>query len=172
MTLKTLGRFGLITICVAIAAMWVYAFGFASKESANKINDREWAKRADTVCATARQERTSLADLSRVDVNDTAQLAKKATIIDSATDTLERMLTTIESQPPTDAKGLALVPQWIADYRSYIQDRRDYADEFRAGKSGTFAETQREGVPISEIIGQFAQDNLMDNCIPPLDLSA
>ena len=172
MTIRLFGRVFLTVVCAAIAAMWVYAFGFASKEAANKINDREWAARADALCQTARDERTALSDLTRIDRNDPAQLSKKAEIIDKATDTIERMIAAIEDQPPKDDKGLALVPQWIADYRTYVEDRRDYANEFRMGRSGTFAESQREGVPISEVIGQFAQDNLMDNCIPPLDLSA
>lgn len=166
------GRAGLVVVCAAIAAMWIYGLGFSPKEAINKVLDPEWAPRAQAICERAARERTALAEVVRIDKTDQAQLDRKAAIIDLATDTLERALDEIESSPPSDDKGRAIVPQWITDYRSYIEDRRDYADAFREGTSGSFAETAIEGVPISERLTSFAQDNRMLACAPPIDLSA
>lgn len=152
--------------------MWVYGLAFAPKEAINRVLDPQWAPRAEVICERAAEERTALAELVRIDKTDQAQLDRKADIIDLATDTLERAIDEIEALPPTDDKGLAIVPQWIADYRSYIEDRRDYADDFRAGIVGSFAETAVEGVPVSERLTTFAQDNRMLSCRPPIDLSA
>lgn len=167
-----LGRSVLVLVCAAIAAMWVYAFGFTSRESVNRVNDREWSARAETICREAALERTELTDLTRLDVDDPQQLLRRAELIDLATDTLERALDRIAANPPTDAKGREIVPLWIADYRTYLGDRRDYADEIRAGNVTSFAESQIEGLPISEKIETFARANEMTSCIPPYDLSA
>jgi hypothetical protein len=71
---------------------------------------------------------------------------------------------------PKDAKGRELVPQWEHDYRTYIQNRRDFAAALRAGKSDPFAEAALDGIPISEKISTFAGDNHMADCSPPADL--
>ena len=71
----------------------------------------------------------------------------------------------------TDAKGKALVPLWLADYRIHISDRRSYTDDLRNGVNEPFSETVTEGLPISEKIATFAADNAIPSCAPPIDLS-
>lgn len=162
----------LVLVCSLIAAMWVYAFGFAPRESINRVNDREWSKRAESICREAAVERTGLTDLSKLDVDDPESLARRAELIDLATDTLERAMERIEAVPPTDDKGREIAPLWIADYRQYLADRRDYAATIRSGAVSSFTESQIDGLPISEKIETFARANEMDSCIPPYDLSA
>jgi hypothetical protein len=94
----------------------------------------------------------------------------RADLVDKATDTLETMLNDIESDQPSTEKGLALVPKWIADYRLYIEDRRDYTAELRTGSLPTFSETLVDDVPVSERVGKFARENKMRACQPPFDL--
>ena len=169
--MKKLGKPFLIVLCAGIAAMWVYALFFASKESVNKIGDRNWQAFADKACAQAADERAQLADLRRVDSAGPDALSERAAIVDKATDTLERAIDAIAEQPVADAKGLALTPLWIADYRTYIEDRRAYANDLRRGINRPFAETQVDGIPISEKLSTFAADNLMRACVAPVDLS-
>lgn len=158
------------TICLAIAAMWVYAFGFAPRESINRIHDREWQKRAEDVCAATAEARAKLAKLVKIDSRDPAALAERANLVEQATNQLSSMLDTIEARPPSDEKGRAIVPLWIKEYRRYIQDRRDYIAQLRSGSIRVFAETMVEGVPITERLSKFARENLADSCQPPLDL--
>jgi hypothetical protein len=107
-----------------------------------------------------------------MNANDTAALKKKADIVETATDSLERAINDIAQDTPTDAKGQELVPQWISDYRIYIQNRRQFIDKLRTASTRPyFSETEVEGVPISERIGKFARENDMRTCQPPLDLS-
>lgn len=161
----------LVVVCGLIAAMWVYALFFASKESVNKIGDRAWQDFAEQQCAAAEASRATLADLRRVDKVGTRALAIRADIVDKATDTLQSAIDAIANQPVVDDKGRALVPLWIADYRTYIADRRAYADDLRKGVNRPFAETQVEGIPISEKLSTFAADNRMASCTAPIDLS-
>lgn len=170
--MQKIARVVLTVVCVAIFAMWVYAFGFASRESFNKIGDDEWKARSEAHCQKAEDERFALQDLTAMDPTDTDALLKKADIVEVATDSLERAIDMIAQDSPADAKGKELVPQWLADYRIYIQNRRDFIKALRtADRRPFFSETEVEGVPISERIGKFARENDMKTCQPPLDLS-
>lgn len=161
----------LLVVCVGIAAMWVYAFGFASKESVNRIGDTSWQEYAEARCATAKEERLALADMRKVNEVGPEALRERAVIVDKATDTLERAVDDIAARSVADEKGRAIVPLWLADYRTYIADRRSYAEDLRAGINEPFSETKVEGIPISEKISTFAADNLMKSCGAPIDLS-
>jgi hypothetical protein len=156
---------------VVFVAFWTYALFFASKEAVNKIDDREWAARAETICQEANEARETLADFRRVDPEDDAMLRERADIVDRATDIVEQMVDDVVAVEPTDEKGRAIVPDWEADYRIYLQNRRDFADEIRSGDNVPFREAESEGVPISERIGTFAADNEMESCAPPRDVS-
>jgi hypothetical protein len=165
-------RIGLSVICGLIALMWVYAFVFAPRESINKIGDNAWKARSQAACKIAEDQRFSMQDLTAMNPNDENALKKKAELVDRATDSLEIAINTIAKDTPADAKGKAIVPAWIADYRTYIKDRRAFADALRtSSRRPFFAETEVEGVPISERIGKFARENNMKTCQPPLDLS-
>ncbi len=169
--MRRAGTLILSVVCAAIAAMWVYALFFASKEAVNKIGDEAWTQRADARCLTAKNERLALADYRLIDDAGPDALVGRAALVDRATDTIERMLLDIRATMPSDAKGQALIPLWLADYDTYVADRRDYAEQLRGGDNSPFAETTTEGLPLSEKIATFAGDNRMKNCAPPIDLS-
>ena len=82
-----------------------------------------------------------------------------------------RCSTTSSPCTPTDDKGLAIVPQWEADYRTYLENRRAFTDALRAGENEPFTEAAVDGIPISEKLEQFAGDNEMPSCAPPRDLA-
>jgi hypothetical protein len=156
------------TAIVLIIAMWVYALFFASKVSVNKFEDRNWAVRAQERCLVAREERKSLSDYRVVDSLGKDALAERADLIDLATDTIEKEF---RRALPSDPKGRELVGLWLDDYEIYIADRREFANNLRAGINERFSETPIEGLPISEKIATFAADNEMSYCKPPIDLS-
>jgi hypothetical protein len=96
----------------------------------------------------------------------------KADLVDRATDSLEAAINQIEKMKPADAKGQAIVPEWIADYRTYLSDRRAFAVALRTAiRRPFFAESEIGGVPVSEKIAKFARENNMRTCQPPYDLS-
>ena len=81
------------------------------------------------------------------------------------------MLDDVVAVAPTDPKGADLVPRWEADYRTYLEDRRQFADVLRTGVNDPFTETAVDGIPISEKLECFAADNEMPTCAPPIDTS-
>ena len=159
-------------ICILIGAMWVYAFGFASRESMNRIGDESWMARSEARCLIAENDRFAMENLNRLDPTSRADLNKKADIVTIATDSLEAAIDDIEADVPSDPKGKEIVLKWIREYRIYLEDRRDFIEALRtAERRPYFAETEIEGVPVSERIGKFARENDMRTCQPPLDLS-
>ena len=118
------------------------------------------------------RERLELADFRTMEDADAALVNERADIVDRATDILEQMLDDVLASTPTDAKGQDLVPQWAADYRTYIADRRLFTESLReSGENLPFYETQVGGIPISEKLETFAADNHMPSCAPPRDLT-
>jgi len=168
---QILTRTTLTLVMLGFAAFWVWALFFASKEAINRIEDRDWSARAQQICLDADTARDALADYRRLDSGGSELIRERADIIDRATDILDDMVDDIDAVTPADDKGAAIVPMWIDEYRTYIGDRRRYADELRTtGENLPFYETMAE-VPISERLATFAADNDMAACSPPFDLS-
>ena len=152
------------------ATFWIWALFFASKEGVNRVEDRAWVESAQSICETAADERTALANYTRLDEGGAELIRQRADIVDEATDTLERMLNSLEALPLTGEKGQAIIPLWIDEYRTYLGDRRNYAAQLReSGENLPFYETANQ-IPISERLATFAADNEMPACKPPLDL--
>lgn len=170
-TRQLLGRAAIFVLVLLTVAMWIYAFVFSPREAVNRIKDRVWQSRAETICSAANAERESLADYRLIAPGDVKGLADRADIVDKATHIIEQMISEIERLSPTDAKGKALVPLWLADYRTYVQDRYAYSRQLRTGNNAPFSETMIEGLPLSEKISTFAADNVMPSCKAPIDLS-
>lgn len=160
----------IVALLLGFVSFWTWALFFASKESINRIDDRAWAARAAEICDRANAERDELADFRRIDPDDAEMMRERAELIDRSTDIVERMLDDVVSVAPSDPKGAEIVPMWEADYRTYIQNRRDYADITRAGANEPFRQARAGSVPISERIQRFAVDNDMRSCAPPRDL--
>ena len=169
---RIVARVGLIIGLVCFVAFWTWALFFASKQPINRIGDSAWASRAEAICVTADRQRLALADFRKMQNADAALVDERADIVDKATDILEKMLDDVTAVMPTDAKGRDLVPQWEADYRTYIADRRLFTNSLReSGKNLPFYETQASGIPISEKLEVWAADNKMATCSPPRDLT-
>ena len=163
-------RAALVLGGAAFAAFWTYALFFASKEARNRIGDDEWAERAENICAEMDAERLQLADYRRID-DEVTLLADRANKADRATDLLEGALDDITAVAPSDDKGVALVPMWEDEYRQFLTDRRAYAERLREGDDDPFTETAVDGLPVSDRLRVFANDNRMPSCAPPNDLS-
>jgi hypothetical protein len=154
-------RLALTIVFVGFAAFWIWALFFASKTAVNKIDDRAWAERAEAICDDVD------AELAMLERQTSTDLAVRADLVVLSTDLLSGMVDQLEAVEPTDEKGRAIVPDWIADYRTLLDDRYAYADRLRSGEDIAFTETAVEGVPITERIETFAGDNEMPSCAPP-----
>ena len=97
-----------------------------------------------------------MADYRELEGDDVAMLAERADLVDQATAIVEGALDEVVAVTPTDEKGQGIVPDWEADYRRYLADRRAYSERLRNGEDVPFSETAIEGIPISERVERFA----------------
>jgi hypothetical protein len=155
--MRVLALFGLLSIF----AFWTWALFFATKASINKIEDRDWAARTEAICADTKTQLTALEEQESADIN------VRAALVIESTNLMAQMLDSIESVQPDDAKGQAIVPDWISEYRILLENRYTYADRLLAGNDGPFTETALGGVPVTERLEAFARDNEMSSCEPP-----
>jgi hypothetical protein len=167
---RRLARTAVAFFLVGMVVLWTYVLFLAPRDGVNRFDDRAWAERAEERCTASAQERFVLADYRRLDSGGAELIRERADIIDASTDILEAMINDLAADLPADAKGQAIVPMWLEEYRTYLEDRRRYATELRTtGENLPFYETMSE-VPISERLATFAADNEMATCSPPLDL--
>ena len=167
---RRLARTAIGFFLAGMVVLWTYVLFLAPREGVNRFEDRDWAVRAEETCLNAEAERFLLADYRRLDSGGVDLIVQRADIIDNATDVVESMVDELAADLPADAKGQAIVPMWIDEYRTYIADRRRYAEELRtSGENLPFYETLDQ-VPISERLATFAADNEMPTCSPPMDL--
>jgi hypothetical protein len=80
------------------------------------------------------------------------------------------MVADLRAAPSTDAATRDAVGLWLADYDTYIQDRRRHLARWAAGEDPPFAETAVGGKPISLGMDDFAEANDMSSCKVPEDL--
>lgn len=165
-----LGRIAALLLCLVLAAFWIYAFFIADTNKRNLIGDKSWPEYAENICVKAEQERFKLADFSRIE-GTPEELTKRAGLVEKATDGLDAMVQELGLRTPSDENGRNVVRLWLAEYRTYLEDRREYIADLRAGNNVTFSETAIEGVPISERLLTFANENNMGSCAPPTDVA-
>lgn len=167
--------FVLISIAVVgIAAMWVYAFVFASRDGIYRVDDDGWRENAQQICEAAQDERIALADTSEGVITDPTpeQMRQRADIVDQATDILERMLDEVVAYPLTDPRDLALRDTWEGHYRTLLEDRRAYTAQLREGVNEPFVETVVGGGPVTNVVTDFTSGNDIKACGPPADMTS
>ena len=63
-----------------------------------------------------------------------------------------------------------LVAAWLADWDTYLDDRRAYADVLAGGSDPPFTVTARDGEGVDSYIDIFAEVNSMPSCATPGDV--
>ena len=152
--------------------MWIYAFFFAEKKAAYRVDDDAWRERAEAICVAARTERLDLVDTDGGFITDPTpeQAIERAVIVDRATDILEQQLADIVAVQPVSDRDRSLVSEYEAFWKILIADRRDYTEQLRAYDLSPYSETAVEGGPVSNVLIDFAVVNLMSSCAPPDEL--
>jgi hypothetical protein len=169
---KTWVRLLLATVCLLIAAMWVYAFVFAPKQGVYFVTDKAWRQSADQICNSAQQRRLALADTAEGYIaNPTKeQMTQRADVVDKATDILDAMLDDVEALPLTPAPDRERVAIFLKYYRVINDDRRAYTTRLRNFELEPYRETLVNKEPVSNIVITFTTGNALPHCLPPGEL--
>jgi hypothetical protein len=160
-------------MCLGITVMWIYAFFFASKKAAYKVDDPVWRKHAEAVCHTYEEQRLALVDTAGGYIAHPTheQMVQRADVVDRATELLLRSLDDVTTVVPSSARDQALVAKYRGYYETVIADRRAYTASLRAFDLVPYRETVVDGGPVSNILIDFVTVNQIKSCSPPGELN-
>lgn len=171
---RSLRRLGVLAVVASFVGIWGYVmyltFFEGRAEPRDRLDDTRFTAAAEETCAESTAFFASLPF-----ANEVGSPQERAELLDEATDELEAMVTRLEGlEPPRDADEAVAVERWLADYRTFIQDRREYADAQRDPSHDRydqpFAVTDRGGFQIDVLLDDFAIVNDMDSCETPDDV--
>lgn len=171
---RRLRRLGVVAVVASFVSIWGYVmyltFFEGRADPRDRMEDTRFTAAAEDTCAE------STAVFARLPfANEVASPEERADLLDQGTDELERMVTRLEGLvPPRATDEATAVERWLADYRTFIQDRRAYADAQRDPSAERydqpFAVTDRGGFQIDVLLDDFARINDMDSCETPDDV--
>lgn len=162
----------LVAVCLSLVGMWVYAFGFAPRKAAYRVDDAGWRARADEICARFEEQRLELVDTSGGYIADPteAQMTERADIVDEATDLLQASLDEVTAVLPPSERDRSLVSQYRSYYDMLIADRRRYTASLRQLRLEPYTESVVDGGPVTNVVNDFTIINEMGSCTPPGEL--
>jgi hypothetical protein len=163
----TLPRVLTVSITLAIILFWLWIFsGAPRKQNPDYLEDRGWADRTEATCAATRDR---IAELPLPSESKTS--AERADVVDQGTDELDAMIERIAADRPTGEGDEEVVQPWLADWRTYIANRRDYAERLRTDPDAKLLVDEKFGDSIETVIGTFAGVNGMESCEVPGDVA-
>jgi hypothetical protein len=157
-----------VAVVLAMVAMWAYvvylAFGPGRQPSPDRLADPTFAREAQAVCEAAH------ADVAALPPALAAETAvERADIVEQANERFTEMIDEIEPRAPGGDDG-EVVAQWIADWRTYLEDRAAYVEALRADPEARLFVTARDQEQVTKYIDGFAADNHMAACATPIDV--
>jgi hypothetical protein len=156
-----------VMAAVALILFWLWIFsGAPRKQNPDYLEDRAWAERTEATCAATVARIDELPDAPSA-----ASSAERADVVDRANDELEAMLDDLDAHPPSNPDDLEVVRPWLADWRTYLGNRRDYADRLRTDPDAQLLVDEKFRDSIETVIGTFAEVNEMDSCVVPGDIA-
>jgi hypothetical protein len=81
------------------------------------------------------------------------------------------MLDDVTTEVPTGSDDAKLTEIWRGIYQDWIDGRINYTAKLRTGENAPFAESMREGSPVSDSINDFTTNNRMKSCGAAMDLA-
>ena len=165
--LAIVGRIAIVVMVLGIALMWIYAF-FGKHDVPGRLADKTFPTAAAPICQATLDKIEALPK-----ANETRTPAQRADVVDQSSGYLDAMLADLRTKVPANEPEHGIVTQWLDDWTTYVQDRRDYTAQLRVDPNVRFAVTQsdRDKTQITKGIDHFADVNFMLACSVPDDLS-
>jgi hypothetical protein len=163
------GRVVLVAVVGVMVLMWVYvlylAFGPGRQPPPDRLDDPTFAVAAQSACDAALGDVASLPPAV-----ETPDALERAAVVQQANQRFGEMLDELDRLVPDGEDGV-IVREWLADWRTYLGDRQDYAAALRTDPAARLLVTPKANAQITEYLDAFASDNHMPACGTPLDVS-
>lgn len=167
-------RIGVLVVVLSFVGIWGYVMYLSFFEGRvgprDRLDDTRWTQAAESTCARSVPVFDALPFASEVETP-----AERAELLEAATDELEVMVERLDGlNPPAETDEATAVDRWLADYRAYLVDRREYEaaqrDPTDPRHDEAFSVTDRAGYQIDVLIDDFARVNYMESCETPDDV--
>lgn len=161
------GRVATVVAFLIMVGFWAWIFAGGPKQTnPDRLADRAFVTRTQARCVQLRTDLKTLPNGSFV-----KDPVERALVLDQATDMVTGMVDAIEADAPRTGDDAKRMRGWIADWRTYIGNRRDYAKRLRSDPTARLLLDQNKGGdPIDTGIEIFAEVNDMRECATPGDV--
>lgn len=157
-----------IVALLVMAGFWIWAFSpLAPSGHPDILNDVVFTHNAEDICI-----RTVAAVDRLPGAAEATGPEDRATQLVASTLLFEEMVAELRTEADDVVVGadVDLVDAWLADWETYLDDRRAYADTLAGGSDPPFTVTARDGEGVTSYIDIFAEVNAMPSCATPGDV--
>lgn len=160
-----LGAGGFLVMAMFWAVLYLWPNSVIGKNP-DTLADTTWVSQSSKICAPAAHTIKFLPNASSA-----KSAAERATLVDRGTATLEPMVAKLDLlDPPASENDLKIVTGWLADWKVYLQDRRNFAAALRVNPKAEPLFTQIHGGWSSDAIDAMASANNVPDCATPGDM--
>ena len=153
-------------VVLASFGVWGYAYsGQADRPTPDTLDDPRFAALAASICEGAMAEFDTLPD--PLEAADNVERAEQIRISNTIFST---MIDDLEAATTGTARDQQIIGSWLADWRTFVQNRADYADRFELDENARFYVASVGGERLERRIPRFADTNLISICSPPSDI--
>lgn len=152
---------------VLMALFWVAIFsGAFTHRNPDKLYDQAWVAKAEKICAPAAR---TIKNLPNASTSETP--ADRSKLLDRGTAALEPMVAGLEALPAPERKSdRTVVNGYLADWKIYLQDRRNFAEALLSDPMAEPLMTEVHGGWVSDAIDTMAKANDIIVCATPGDM--
>lgn len=158
-----------LAICavVAMVIFWVWIFSGAPKRTnADYLEDRTYAAQLEDRCQELRDQLDELPNAA-----DMSTQAQRADVLDQANALVGQFIDDVEADAPESGDAAISMKGWIADWRTYLGDREDYAERLRTQENAQLLISRSKlGDSVDKTIQVFTQVNDIPACDTPGDV--
>lgn len=163
----TIPRIAAVMAAIAIALFWIWIFsGAPAKQNPDRLQDEAYVARLEARCQQLREEIAQLPPPT-----ETPEAAERAEVIDQANDRVAAFIDAVADDAPTSGDAAASMEGWLADWRTYLADREDFAERLRDDEGARLnLSASPLGDGVDKTILTFAQVNGIPDCATPGDV--
>jgi hypothetical protein len=163
----TWGRGLAISAVVIMVIFWIWIFsGAAKRDNPDYLQDRTYAAALEKQCQGLRDQLAELPNAA-----DQASQADRADVLDDANVLVGRFIDEVAAEAPTSGDAAVSVKGWLADWRTYLGDREDYAERLRTEENAQLLLSRSKlGDSVDKTIQIFTQVNDIPACDTPGDV--